>query len=124
MERRKNAYDAMKIVQFDLNDVPKNATKFYYDLLGHAMDTGFCFRDCVMGFDYRMRVPKSRLLDEIANTLEDTREAYNPGYPEYWLCQRGNICMITDFMPPGYSVPSENKKPPVVKRRARKPNKD
>lgn len=102
MEHRKDSIHAMKIVQFNLDEVPKNATKFYYDLLGHAMDAGFCFRDCVMGFDYRMRVPKSRLVSEICNTLADTHECYNPGFPEYWLCQRGNICMITDFKPPGY----------------------
>lgn len=113
----------MKIVQFDLNDVPNNATNFYYDLLLTSMGAGFCFRDCVMGFDVRIRVPKSRLLDAISNALYDTHEEYNPGFPEYWLCRRDNICMITDFIPPHYSAPPENKKPSTGKRRARKPNK-
>lgn len=88
----------MRIIQFDMMDVPPNATKYFYLIMNQAQGAGFYeLRDIYMGFDVKIKTKRKDLMDQIIWAFE------NSGFvlgSTFWVYISESIVTISDTKKP------------------------
>lgn len=100
----------MKILKFNLDDAPEDATDFYYNLLHAAKDAGFDLPEFMLRRNHELWIEREELFEAIVHTFG---EIYFRGGPNYMLSRYGPLCMMTDQEP----SPAQKKKSLRIKKR-------
>lgn len=100
----------MKILKWNLDDAPADATEFYYSILDQAKNTGFDIPDFMLRRTATSPILKHELFEILAFTFA---EIFFRGGPNYMLSKYGPRCMMTDEEP----SPAQKKKALRIKQR-------